>query len=65
LEELAHARVSALSGIRPETAMRWLSHAWAERTKAHGADRQLWHYRRSLNSLATLPEPPERRKPGE
>jgi multiple sugar transport system substrate-binding protein len=34
--------------------------AWTERTKTLGPKRQLWHYRRSLNNLATLPQPPAR-----
>jgi multiple sugar transport system substrate-binding protein len=37
-----------------------VAEAWTERTKALGQARQTWHYRRSLNSLVTLPEPPER-----
>ena len=32
--------------------------AWTARTKPLGTQRQLWHYRRSLNSLTTLPQPP-------
>jgi multiple sugar transport system substrate-binding protein len=33
--------------------------AWTQRIKEYGPKRILWHYRRSLNSLATLPEPPD------
>jgi multiple sugar transport system substrate-binding protein len=62
LEELASARVSALGGKDPKAALHELAAAWAARTKARGKERQLWHYRRSLNNLATLPDPPERGK---
>ena len=62
LEDLARARVAALDGKDPETVLREVSQAWAARTKARGTQRQLWHYRRSLNSLATLPQPPEHGK---
>ncbi|MGO8901874.1 MAG: extracellular solute-binding protein, partial [Isosphaeraceae bacterium] len=62
LEDLARARVAALDGKDPETVLRDVSQAWAARTKARGTQRQLWHYRRSLNSLATLPQPPEHGK---
>jgi multiple sugar transport system substrate-binding protein len=37
-----------------------VAHSWSERTKRLGAKRQLWHYRRSLNTLITTPEPPPR-----
>jgi multiple sugar transport system substrate-binding protein len=62
LEDLSRARLSALRGKDPEAALREVAAAWAARTNAKGQERQLWHYRRSLNSLATLPEPPERGK---
>jgi multiple sugar transport system substrate-binding protein len=62
LEDLARARVAALDGKDPEAALRDVSQAWSARTKALGTQRQLWHYRRSLNSLATLPQPPEHGK---
>lgn len=62
LEDLARARVAALDGKDPAATLREVSQAWAARTKARGAKRQLWYYRRSLNSLATLPQPPERGK---
>ena len=60
LADLAKARVAALAGKDPEAALREVAAAWTARTKARGTQRQLWHYRRSLNSLATLPQPPER-----
>ena len=59
LEDLAGARVAALGGKDPGTALHDVAQAWAARTKARGTQRQLWHYRRSLNTLATLPQPPE------
>ncbi len=62
LEDLSRSRVAALGGKDPEAALGELSQAWAARTKARGTQHQLWHYRRSLNTLATLPEPPERGK---
>ena len=57
--DLAKGRVAAAGGEAPEKALAAVAKAWSERTKAAGPKRQLWHYRRSLNSLATLPQPPE------
>ena len=62
LDDLARARVAALAGKDPAAALREVSQAWTARTKARGTQRQLWHYRRSLNCLATLPLLPERGK---
>jgi len=62
LEDLTRARVAALAGKDPEAALRELAAAWTARTRALGKERQLWHYRRSLNSLTTLPQPPQRGK---
>jgi multiple sugar transport system substrate-binding protein len=62
LQDLARARIAALEGKDPEAALREVSMAWAARNKALGNQRQLWHYRRGLNSLATLPQPPEHGK---
>jgi multiple sugar transport system substrate-binding protein len=62
LDDLARGRVAALDGKNPAAALGEVSQAWAARTKARGTQRQLWHYRRGLNSLATLPQPPERGK---
>jgi multiple sugar transport system substrate-binding protein len=59
LEDLSGARVSVLAGKDPEAALREVATAWTARTKARGTQRQLWHYRRSLNTLATLPQPPQ------
>jgi multiple sugar transport system substrate-binding protein len=60
LADLAKGRVAAALGEPPEKALAAVARAWDERTKTHGPKRQLWHYRRSLNTLATLPEPPPR-----
>jgi len=62
LEDLAEGRAEALAGRAPEQALHAVAQAWTERTKALGSQHQSWHYRRSLNSLATLPHPPERGK---
>jgi multiple sugar transport system substrate-binding protein len=59
MSDLAKGRVAAAGGEAVEKALSGVAQAWAERTKAVGPTRQLWHYRRSLNSLATLPQPPE------
>ena len=59
LSDLSQGRVAAAGGEAPEKALAAVAKAWTERTKAAGPKRQLWHYRRSLNSLATLPQPPE------
>jgi multiple sugar transport system substrate-binding protein len=60
LKDLSRARTSVLAGKDPESALQDLAAAWTARTRTHGTQRQLWHYRRSLNALATLPQPPER-----
>ncbi len=60
LPDLAEARVAAVGGEPAEGALRSVARAWSERTKRLGTARQLWHYRRSLNVLATLPDIPER-----
>jgi multiple sugar transport system substrate-binding protein len=62
LEDLAKGRATVLAGQSPEAALRAVAEAWAARTKTLGPQHQAWHYRRSLNSLATLPRPPERGK---
>ncbi len=58
LSDLAKGRVAAATGTAPHEALAGVAREWDKRTKAHGPERQLWHYRRSLNALATLPEPP-------
>ena len=59
LDDLAKGRQAALAGEAPRKALEGVARAWAERTKARGPKRQLWHYRRSLNLRATSPEPPQ------
>lgn len=60
LADLSRARVAAVGGEAPEKALAGLAKAWADRTRALGPARQTWHHRRSLNALATAPEPPPR-----
>lgn len=62
LQDLATGRLEALAGKGPEQALHAVAQAWSERTKTLGPQHQVWHYRRSLNSLVTLPHPPERGK---
>jgi multiple sugar transport system substrate-binding protein len=62
LADLSKARSVALAGKDPEAVLREVASAWTARTKQLGTQRQLWHYRRSLNALVTLPEPPKRGK---
>jgi multiple sugar transport system substrate-binding protein len=62
LSDLAKGRAAALRGQDPETSLRAVAKAWADRGAALGPNRQLWHYRRSLNRLFTTPEPPQRGK---
>ena len=59
LSDLSKGRAAAAAGEAPEKALGHVAKAWAERTKAAGPKRQLWHYRRSLNSLTTFSLPPE------
>jgi multiple sugar transport system substrate-binding protein len=59
MADLAKARVAAARGEPAQQALAAVAKAWTERTRSMGPKRQLWHYRRSLNRLATLPEPPE------
>lgn len=60
LADLAKGRVAAIQGEPAAAALRAVAKAWTERSARLGVARQLWHYRRSLNSLATLPQPPPR-----
>ena len=62
LSDLSKGRVAAAAGEAPDKALAGVAKAWTERAKAAGPKRQLWHYRRSLNALFTLPQPPERGK---
>jgi multiple sugar transport system substrate-binding protein len=60
LADLARGRVAAVNGRPAAEALRGVAEAWSARTKALGTERELWHYRRSLNSLVTTPTPPAR-----
>jgi multiple sugar transport system substrate-binding protein len=60
LADLAKGRAAAARGEPADTALRGVAVAWTARTKALGTARQTWHYRRSLNALATSPKPPAR-----
>jgi multiple sugar transport system substrate-binding protein len=59
LLDLSKGRLAALSGEAPEKALQAVARAQSQRTGALGRNRQLWHYRRSLNKLVTMPRPPE------
>jgi multiple sugar transport system substrate-binding protein len=60
LADLATARRAALGGTPAQEALDSAARAWTARTARLGHARQLWHYRRSLNRLTTVPEPPPR-----
>ena len=59
LADLTRGRVAAAGGVAAEEALAAVAKAWTERINGYGPKRALWHYRRSLNSLVTLPEPPD------
>lgn len=58
LAALTKARLSALAGAPAESALADAVKTWGEISKSRGVDRQLWHYRRSLNRLVTDADPP-------
>jgi multiple sugar transport system substrate-binding protein len=60
LADLEKARLAAVGGGPAAEALHAAAEAWRARTRSLGVERQLWHYRRSLNSLATSPGPPAR-----
>lgn len=60
LADLDKARAAAALGQPAQEALEGAGKAWSERNRALGLERQLWHYRRSLNRLVTTPEPPNR-----
>lgn len=60
LADLSGGLVAALEGASAADALKGVARAWTARTEALGRARQTWHYRRSLNTLATTPEPPAR-----
>jgi multiple sugar transport system substrate-binding protein len=62
LADLTKGRLAAANGQPAEAALKAVADAWNARTEAFGLDRQIWHYRRSLNNFVTAPEPPPRAK---
>ncbi len=58
LSEISKGRLAALNGEAPAQALAAVAKAHADRTADLGPKRQLWHYRRSLNKLVTMPQPP-------
>ena len=58
LSEISKGRLAALGGQAPVQALEAVAKAHAEHTEDLGPKRQLWHYRRSLNKLVTMPQPP-------
>jgi multiple sugar transport system substrate-binding protein len=60
LADLSKGRVAAAKGEPASSALGDVAKAWARRTSSLGTERQLWHYRRSLNALVTTPKPPDR-----
>lgn len=60
LDDLSVGRRAALEGKPAAQALGQVADAWNARTDRLGRDRQVWHYRRSLNKFVTSPEPPAR-----
>jgi multiple sugar transport system substrate-binding protein len=60
LEDLDNARVAVLQGEPADRALEAAARRWNQRTETLGRQRQLWHYRNSLNSFTTSSEPPPR-----
>lgn len=58
LDDLAQGRAAALAGEPVDKALKDVAARWTAVTKSRGPNRSIWHYRRSLNHLATLPTPP-------
>ena len=56
--DLGREQQDVLQGEPPESALPNVAKLWSSRTADLGAGRQLWRYRRSLNALATPPNPP-------
>jgi multiple sugar transport system substrate-binding protein len=57
---LDKARVTAIQGTPAESALIEAAKGWSALSEKLGLERQLWHYRRSLNKLPTNAEPPGR-----
>ena len=62
LADLTKGRIAAANGQPAGAALKGVADAWNARTDALGVARQAWHYRRSLNSFVSSPEPPPRGK---
>jgi multiple sugar transport system substrate-binding protein len=60
LADLGQEQQDVIQGEPPESALQSVAKLWSSRTADLGTEPQLWHYRRSLNVLAILPELPER-----
>ncbi len=60
LADLGKAVGAVAQGTPAESALTDAAAAWTERTKRLGTERQLWHYRRSLNRPVASTEPPPR-----
>lgn len=58
LADLESARMAVLRGEPAETALKQAAESWRNRSATLGRERQLWHYRRSLNKLSTTAQPP-------
>lgn len=58
LADLEAARLAVVNGEPAGAALETAAAAWAKRTGDFGQARRRWHYRRSLNNLATPPQPP-------
>ncbi len=58
LADLSQGRIAAVAGEPADEALKRVADAWRKRSETLGAARQLWHYRRSLNALATSSRPP-------
>lgn len=65
LADLAARCREAVAGSTPaESALHAAADAWRARTERLGTQRQLWHYRRSLNRPTATTTPPPRSAPG-
>lgn len=58
LDALGKARTDALAGTPAADALQAAAGTFDAITKDRGAERQLWHYQRSLNAIVTLDQPP-------
>ena len=58
LADLAKAIRAANGGEAADSALGSAAKSWSARSEKLGRERQLWHYRRSLNRLSTSARPP-------